>query len=1148
MNNRQSQLTSFDLIHSPLAGSHLLEASAGTGKTYSLSFIYLRLILEKALTVEEIVVATFTNAATAELKERIYARLLSAESQLTQLIENSELVDHTDDLVKLLQHLRTQFNDDNLGKRLRLAQAQFDRTQIFSLDGFATHLLQEHAITLGQSFPENIETDDIAIVQKCYLDLAHDNFSALEQYAKDLGEAVKPLPSSKLFKLLAQMLAHYPALLETAEKLSIDNTLEEQFNNIIDKLISQPSELEIIVEAIRSACESKYLHAGSYKVTGLLEKSAYLNQQQYYYTADEKWFGYFSRQQLTAKLVKKHTDKADKLFTHPFFGYFDELTELAKRIQQNQHNRHFLALMQLTKVIKNHIEQYKAEHMLMTHQDIMHVVSHGAEQLVSKTHYKAVLLDEAQDTNGEQLALFQKLFLDCNRICFFVGDPKQAIYGFRGGNVYTYLAIQNKVSHRYRLPKNFRSSPNFNQSINTLFSGKPFTQGIDYHSVDYSLSSPQTAFEQVPLTLLQADSKNLDDLAEIAAEEIIQLLNENAEIYDKKQGEIRLLQSKDIAVLVREHKQGEIIKSALSKRGLSASYLGKKSVYESDEALLIHCLLSAIANTNPREIRALLLSAFFNYSPDSVLDENLINTLRTELRQFASRYTPQYFATLFYAVMQHYQIPARLLQQNDGKRRLSNVIQIFELLQHALQKQSLSLQGLCDFLMGQIKSHDKETELRLEDENAVSIMTIHQSKGLEFPIVCLPFINHQTSHRDSSEKLFYCHQSDKAMLNNLDCPEIKQACKDEEDAEEVRLAYVALTRAIYRNIVVLQPEPKNSNVTRSNSSWHKITERLEQPLSEYDLVEVKDCSEISVSTYSQPQTPSYQAKSLENPLSPLWLMTSFSGLQQQHEIIAYETIDREKSLDEQTHQPTDFSTVIPAPSILLDFVAGAKAGTLLHSLYEHYMQYRSLDEVFIHYTQKLLDSNYPKYYQAQAATELATAIADTTKIPLYPRTFCLNDIPCQQQGIEMQFFLHLSPAARTHLYQLFGAYAVKNSLTEGYINGFIDYWFCYENKYYILDYKSNKLGDSILDYHPTAMQQAMDEHQYHLQALIYTVALCKHLDITQQSDYDQRIGGYFYLFIRGMNQQTETQEHGIVHHKINWQQLIPLLDDAEEML
>ncbi len=1149
--NNPAQPVNFDLIHSPLAGSHLLEASAGTGKTYSLSFIYLRLILEQAYSVEEIVVATFTNAATAELKERIYARLLSAESQLQQLIEKSETSDpdekneNSDDLLKLLQHLRTQFSDKDLSKRLRLAQAQFDRAQIFSLDGFATHLLQEHAITLGQSFPEHIETDDIAMVKKCYLELAHQNFTSLGDDAQLLGEVLKSLNSEKLFKLLAQMLVYYPKLSKTAESLSIDKTTEQQFHQIVDAIFSQQSELKTIAEVIRSTCEQEYLNKTSYKLDKLPEKTKHLSNPDFYQPDNADWFNYFSRKNLSHKLKNPHKDKAPTLFSHPLFGYFEQLTELAPRVKQNQDNQYFLVLMKLLEQIKIGVSQYKAEQLLMTHQDIMSVVSQHAEKLVDKTKYQAVLLDEAQDTNREQLELFQKLFLDCGRICFFVGDPKQAIYGFRGGNVYTYLAIQDKVSQRYRLPKNFRSSAHFNQSVNTLFSANPFTQGIDYHAVD-SLQTPETTtFEQVSLTLLQTDSKSPNDLAAVAAEEIIQLLNNKDPIYDKKTDKTRSLQSKDIAILVRSHSQGAAIKSALSERGLSASYLGTKSVYESDEALLIHCLLSCIANTNPREIRALLLSAFFNYSPESVLDENTVNNFRSEFRKFASRYTTQHFATLFYAVMQHYQIPAKLLQQHDGKRRLSNVIQLFELLQHALQKQSLSLQGLCDFLMGQIKSHDKETELRLEAENAVSIMTIHQSKGLEFPVVCLPFINYyKNAHH---EKLLYCHQTDQAILDILDCPDIKKACKAENEAEEIRLAYVALTRAIYRNIVVLQPN-EGRNAARDNSSWHKITDKLTQSLSELDLVEIKDCTEISLTPYQQPQTPSYQAKSLENPLSPLWLMTSFSGLQQQHEKNTHETTEREEKIYDENHQSVDFSTVILEHSILLDFVAGPKAGTLLHSLYEHYMLHRLLDENFVHYTQKLLDSYYPKYYPEDVASELATAIADSTKIPLYPKNFCLSDISPQQQGIEMQFYLHISPKARKHLYQLFDIFSVNNRLTAGYINGFIDYWFCYEDKYYILDYKSNKLGDSLLDYHPSAMEQAMDEHQYHLQALIYTVALCKHLNIINQRDYEQRIGGYFYLFIRGMNTQDETKAHGIIHNKIDWQQLIPLLDDTGEIL
>ncbi len=1141
-------MKSFDLINTPLDGSHLLEAGAGTGKTFSLSFLYLRLLLEKQLRVEEIVVATFTNAATAELKQRIYARLFEAETALTQLIKHQQSpettpCDSNDPLIILLTRLRSTISDDELHKRLRLAQAQFDRAHIHSINGFALQLLHEHAVTLGQTIPEEIANDDNELIKNCYLELAHDNFAELGEHASAVGKVVASMSSDELFALLTSMHEHYDALRNAEEKFPNVGVAIEEFDNTVAHIRDDKTERDCAIESIISALDAGYVSKASYKLDKINSLRAQLDHESSYQADKIVAFALFTAQKLNASLVKKGKD-AGISFQHPVFSAFERAIELAPIVAQKQHIEFYHCLMRLLDVIRTHLDAEKADSMTMTHDDVVSVVADGADKL--RLPFKAALLDEAQDTNSAQLSIFTKLFLQRGHICFFVGDPKQAIYGFRGGDVYTYLAIRDSVAHTHRLPKNYRSTHALNDSVNDLFAHNPFaSEGIDYRDIDWDKSNDESDFGATSLSLLPSPSKSVDDITATAANRIVELLGEGRII--GKDGEKRPLSSGDIAILVRSQGQAERMKAALAERGLAASYTGRKSIYSSDEALLMHALLQAISSGHVRAVKSLMLTVLFDYGSDDVLDDDCVNSLRQYLHHCASVYTQRGFATMFYRFMHDFNVGGRLLQLADGKRRLSNWIQLFELLQQALQGQSLTLLGLNDWLLHAIREHEKdETPFRLEDKNAVSIMTIHSSKGLEFSVVCLPYFHYQPSQRGgSADSVIVSQQKRLAILSRLKIDEITQLCERERMAEDMRLAYVALTRATFQNIIVEQPV-SGQNKSRDASLWARLLHNRETAIAQQDFCEMREIGNGDMIMFQAPPSPTLNIRELPETLRPKWLMTSFSGLQQR--MSHTDTSDFPTPTLSAGNNAGRENYTEKEPSALLRFPAGARAGVVLHTLYEHYMQTRRCDDEFIDVVGEQLNlSKLPLAGSvAEVAPELARNIAETATIPLAPHKFCLNDIAVEQQSIEMAFFLHLSPQQRQHLYQHFGESIAAD--IDGYLHGFIDYCFCYDGKFYVLDYKSNKLGDAQSDYHQQAMQQAMDEHHYELQALIYTLALCKHLGIDNEADYE-RIGGYYYLFIRGMDDElyphvensTTNTASGIYYNAVSWDMLAPLL-------
>ncbi|MBS9777264.1 MAG: UvrD-helicase domain-containing protein [Gammaproteobacteria bacterium] len=1131
----------FDLINTPLDGSHLLEAGAGTGKTFSLSFLYLRLLLEKQLRVEEIVVATFTNAATAELKQRIYARLFEAETALLALTKQKQSPDKTtfnndDPLLVLLNNLRNTISDEDLHKRLRLAQAQFDRAHIHSINGFALQLLHEHAVTLGQTIPEDILNDDNELIKSCYLDLAHNDFKDFGEHADNIGKVVATMSSAELFSLLTSMHQNYQALKNAEHDFPDVSTAVEKFDTAATFIKNNVENRDCAIEGIISAIDAGYLSKSSYKLDKVKTLKQKLYNDSYFQVGNIKEFELFTSQKLHSSLIKKGKD-AGISFDNEIFSAFDTLKNQASVVEQGKNIEFYYCLMRLLDVIRERLDAEKADAMAMTHDDVVNIVSEGAEKL--HLPLKAALLDEAQDTNRAQLTLFKKLFLERGHICFFVGDPKQAIYGFRGGDVYTYLAIRKGVEHTHRLPKNYRSTQALNESINHIFAHNPFASAnIDYHPIEWEKDNSLSDFAEKSLSIVSSPSKTVSDITQTAANRIIALLEEGHQI--TKNGQKRPLQSGDIAVLVRGKTQAEHIKNALAERGLAASYTGKNSIFSSDEALLMHSLLLAISGGQIRHVKSLMLTALFEYTPDDILNDDIVTLLRHKLQNYNNTYGQRGFAAMFYSLMHDFNVGGRLLQRSDGKRRLSNWIQLFEILQQALQNQSLTLLGLNDWLLHNIHSHQKdETQFRLEDKNAVSIMTMHSSKGLEFDVVCLPYFHYQPSQRGgSNDNVIVSHSEQLACLERLKIKKISDICEREKLAEDIRLAYVALTRATYQNIIIEQPNT-GANASRDNSLWARLIKSHETDITAQHFCEVCIDNNQETKLFHAHEESDVEISTLPTRLQPKWLMTSFSGLQQRMNHHHDSGTDSTPTLPKTNNQ---HKIVDSKASALMNFPAGAKAGVVLHTIYEHYMLTRSCDNDFINMIAEELKLSKLSFESdiTTLAPELAGAIADTAKVALSPHTFCLNDIDTSQQSIEMAFFLHLNSKQRQYIYQHFGQ-SIENNI-DGFLHGFIDYCFCYEDKFYILDYKSNKLGETTEEYNQSMIQQAMNEHRYDLQALIYTVALCRHLGIKSKDEYEKRIGGYYYLFIRGMDdkfqphapKQIKSSTTGIYFNNQSW--------------
>ncbi len=449
-----------------------------------------------------------------------------------------------------------------------------------------------------------------------------------------------------------------------------------------------------------------------------------------------------------------------------------------------------------------------------------------------RTLYPVAMIDEFQDTDPLQYSIFSRIYLN-NPECglFMIGDPKQAIYGFRGADIFTYIKARNQVSAHYTLGTNWRSSADMVQAVNQVFAlpDSPFIYDSDipFLPVKYSPNAEKRIWtmdgqKQPALTywLQEADDKPLPKgeyltrMAEATASQIQTILTQAQQgqaclVNGEKQ---KAVQAGDIAVLVRTGSEGRMIKQALADQGIASVYLSNRdSVFTSSVAQDLQRLLQAVLTPeNDRALRASLASELFALDAasldalnnDEVVWENAVN----EFKEYRKLWVQRGVLPMLRAVISKRHIAERLLEEGassqgeNGERVLTDLMHIGELLQQASNELD-SDHGLLRWLAQSIS--DAENGLggsddqiqRLESErNLVQIVTIHKSKGLEYDLVFLPFV---FSYREASEAKYYDAANDRTVLDITgNDASMKQADK-ERLAEDLRLIYVALTRAVY---------------------------------------------------------------------------------------------------------------------------------------------------------------------------------------------------------------------------------------------------------------------------------------------------------------------------------------------------------------
>ncbi len=1152
----------------PLQGTAVIEASAGTGKTYTITSLVLRLLLERKLPIAQILVVTYTRAATAELRQRIRARLLTA-----QRIIRGEALD--DPFCQALCHdVRADIGQEQLQELIERALADVDEAPVLTIHGFCQRTLSEHAFESGSGLRLEVTTSAAPMMAE----IADDFFTSRLFDASP--EEVRPLlgEPDKLRTLAAragsdEALRVLPDVVQAAD---YEASRWERAHARCTELWQRERQA-IVAQVATLSRASTHVASWSEQWENVLAQRA---------PGATRTLTPACRDYFTLSGSRTKTKKGQPPPEHPFLEAAEELVQLDAAFEVQNTQTRILFRRDFLSFLRTEVRRKSREHGVLTFDALLtelHAALQGtlSASLVAalRKRYRAALVDEFQDTDPVQYEIFRTLFGHDQGCLLLIGDPKQAIYGFRGADVLAYLKARNDAGQQvYTLDTNRRSDPSLIDALNRLYTNVklPFAlQRILYQPVrpPEGLSdrfAQRDGRGALDFLLLAGEARKAPaekDICNALALDVAQLLVSDCELHQGGEGPRRVRRS-DIAVLCRTNKQALAMQLALTQVGVPSVFQGDETVFRSEDADAVERLLEALVHPNDAGIlRSFLCSWYGGYTAQDLCaleeDDTKWEKHRSVFAALHETFLQRGFMQAVRGLMMHYLVEQHLLRRPDGTRRITNLWHLIELLATASIAQRLGPLGLLRWYRIVRADETRRAELVGEDhevrlessENAVKLTTVHKSKGLEYPIVYCPFLWAADEPRGNDKEFVRFHDPKHDHALTLDLGSDDQAAhlalfSEETLAEGLRLLYVALTRAKHRLCVAI---PQTKGFAKSALGYTLLgggsraeVEAIFDALGEggfethvHGLVQ-RIGGAISVrrpvNEAVPPQAPNphaaleLRARAIKRSLDQSRRVSSFSGLSasrsgahaeigRDHDALAQETLTDEVAL---------------SPHVLDAFPRGAAAGELVHEVLEH-ADFQASQESLQETAESVLLS---RGYNRTLSSILSQGLFDVLHTPLEPG-LTLSSIDRKARVDEMEFVLPVTSTLTPQvLERAFREHRAPSAMPTyaselrelsfdklvGYLRGFIDLVFRHEGRYYLVDYKSNWLGAATAAYGSASLVRAMNDHHYFLQYHLYAVALHRHLRLRVHGyDYDSHFGGVFYLFLRGMSPEHPFQ-------------------------
>lgn len=1166
----------------PLYGLQVIEASAGTGKTWTLAALYVRLVLGHAsapLYPPQILVMTFTDAATAELRGRVRERL----AQAALFFKGQEAEAPAD---AFLHALRAEYAPDTwptCAQRLDLSAQWMDDAAIFTIHGWSSRMLKQHAFDSASLFQQSRVEDSDALRLSAVQDYWRHWFYAVPLSQLGALQTLGPDPDA-LFKKLTALWAQSertPGAAVLADKdpeawLQEWNAWQATFQTLEAAALQActPALIALLEDAIAAKLIKGYRKDWGWpaKLAEWAQGESLLQMGK----TDRKTAQTLLQRFALPTLLDKGWTAAN---SHAAFAHIEALCQhlqaepdVATGLLQHAASHIATAYTQA----KNELAQFDFSDLL---QCLYHALQAPDGRLAAaiRQQYPVALVDEFQDTDPWQYGALSKIYGEPQDAqtprtgLLMIGDPKQAIYSFRGADLATYLQARQQAQGIYTLSGNYRSTAQVVAAVNHVF------------------NSAAQPFGAVPFDVVNACNARVQPLllqGEVQPAMTVWHLNAGAnaakpprkDIFQRQMAAlfasqmVHLLNARaaapgEMAVLVRSGAEARAMRQALSQRGVRSVYLSERdSVFATQEALDLWRVLSAVARPRSTQaVRAALATRLwglpFTQLEALFQDEEAWDLLVEQFHGWQAVWQRQGFLPMLHRLLHAQGIPGRLLGaedsgKHDGERRLTNLLHLGDLLQTA----SASLQGeatLIRYLEQQLhspKASGDSAQLRLEsDADLVQVITIHKAKGLQYPLVFLPFVSgfmaeKKDSGKDDAERL----------------------------AEDVRLLYVALTRA--ERALWLGLTPVQGDVEGKTPKVQSAVSQLLQRKAPGDLLSSLNawsaCADIAVATAPAPDHTQYQPEATrkqwkgalqpERSLASRWWTASFSALTRELAHTSQQTLsapplatDRDARMDDAlidsaTPAGQEFSVAFdtldalataPAAEVTMgynDFPAGSSYGTLLHDLLEwqfergwpianaaseagetSFPSTREWRALLARKTQRLkLDDAQSTLLSAwlQRVVQVPLRLGDSSSAPLV-----LSHLDRSKAWAEMSFTLPVHTLSASRLDALITQHVLPGQprsplqrlQLEGMLIGFMDLVLEFEGRYFVLDYKSNRLAS----YANAQLQAAILQHRYDVQYTLYTLALHRLLKSRLPDyDYEQHVGGALYLFLRGVDQ------------------------------
>lgn len=1165
-------------LHLPLDGLRLIEASAGTGKTFTLATLFTRLVVEQGLRMGQILAVTFTDAATQELRKRIRERLELAARVVDSTPDDKDSPETTLTRDILQRHLQQGAESAaQLGRRLRIAAEETDLASIFTIHGFCTRVLGEYALESGHTFAA---PELLANTRELHAELAADlwrlHAGQGEHLEALLGLWKSPDALARDLPALAAELPLYPQPPQTL----IEDTRPFR-DAAAQRLAAGIAEHgDTYLQQLRGALEGGILNKSSYKSDWIEPLFQQLLQWSRHPDPTAELDERLERLTLDALTAKTNKAKAGSTPQSPLQPLIADYLQALAQVTQWQRQQSIVLLHQLRNEVRQRLAQLKQLRRQQTYDDLIDNVAnalhgphgaHLAERL--RAQYRFALVDEFQDTDPRQWDIFRRVFAadDGDAALFLIGDPKQAIYGFRGGDVHTYLQAKALAEAAPALDRNFRSRPGVLRAIQALYDNagaeaflderiqfEPVLPGSKRSDDDYLLDGKPAPALTLQLIAGDADGKPLKadasrDAATAACvadiHKVLSAAREERALVDGKP-----VQPGDIAVLVRSHKEASRVQQALAALGIPAVTAGKQSLFASAEAHELRLLLLALLQpADEGRLRAALATVLLGEGAAAIAameHEGEQQRLHQErLLQWRERWQRGGMLALLSDLCAEQ--AERLLLLIDGERRLTNYLQLAEALQEASNR-SIGLHGLLDWLQTQIAHADEGDEaqlLRLEsDARRVQIITLHKSKGLEYPLVYLPFVGIATNAPDSSNHRTV-HDGEQRVLHwkidkeDPDWKAVGQQVNADEEAETARLLYVGLTRAEHALWI--------SGGALTGLATSRLGPML-QGLPEHADIQVIEDDSGPVPTRLPPEREQAlpPVREVRRSVPHDWWVYSFTQLAHAeggHDTAAAATEDSGGAADEPAQVDVDAESPTEATVALAEVFdprfAGSRFGNVLHAALENvdfgvwrdWQPGLAAPDGQAEIIEKAMRADgYVDEEIADGVALLTELIGQTLTVTL-PEGGALHSLEEGERRAEIEFHFAMQPTTVPALLRVLHAHGVVRGRNgfglrrqlEGLMTGKIDLTYVRDGRWYVLDYKSNRLPD----YAPAQLDAAMRHSEYDLQALIYTVALHRWLRfrIGAGYDYARDFGGIRYLFCRGLD-ATRPQSPGLYAH------------------